>query len=177
VLLLIRWAVPEAINSTSPAGARSNFRMPFDKRQFSHYEYRSLYVRLRFHDDARSSNHYMVVLANLAIAFIARRHDTTGYPVWRSIAVERVITSPAHHNSCDGPARKCAALYARMSPIFDRVYCSRIKPFVRRAVLIPQRRVCASQISAHADCSTPQGFLQSITIVFPIAWRDVVGIG
>jgi hypothetical protein len=61
VRLLIRWAVPEAIHSTSPAGACSNFRMPFDKRKFSHYEYRSFYVRLRFDDDARSSNHYMVV--------------------------------------------------------------------------------------------------------------------
>jgi hypothetical protein len=47
-----------------PAGACSNFRMPFDKRKLSHYEYRSFYVRLRFHDDALSSNHYMVVLAN-----------------------------------------------------------------------------------------------------------------
>jgi hypothetical protein len=71
VLLLIRWAVPEAINSTSPAGACSNFRMPFDKLKLNHYEYRSFYVRLRFHDDARSSNHCMVVLANLAIAFKA----------------------------------------------------------------------------------------------------------
>ena len=77
MLLLIRWAVPEAINSTSPAGACSNFRMPFDKRKFSHYEYRSLYVRLRLHHDARSSNHSMVVLPNLAIAFIARCHGTT----------------------------------------------------------------------------------------------------
>jgi hypothetical protein len=61
VLLLIRWAEPEAIHSISLAGACSNFRMPFDKRKFSHYEYPSLCVRLRFPDDARSSNHSMDV--------------------------------------------------------------------------------------------------------------------
>jgi hypothetical protein len=56
--------VPEAANSTSPAGACSNFRMAFDQRHFSHYEYPSLCDRLRIHDDPRSSNHSMVVIGS-----------------------------------------------------------------------------------------------------------------
>ena len=71
VLLLIRWSVPEAVNSTSPAGACSNFRLSCDKRHFSRYEFHSFNDRLRFHGDARSSNHYMVVPVSNGLLDIA----------------------------------------------------------------------------------------------------------
>jgi hypothetical protein len=54
--------LPVAVDSTSPAGVCSNFRRSFDKRHFSRCWFRSFYDRLRFHEDAGSSNRYMVVL-------------------------------------------------------------------------------------------------------------------